>query len=128
MDRIPDTNPWVMSCGCTSGAGVSGMSTVLVPDRPLPVVTPSAPGYFPKKLSKVRFSFTRNTMCLIGLVPARIRHFGLGLTTLHPLGWTVGPVVPLGVGEALGEPLPPPRDTCHTTPAATSRISTTSGA
>src|SRR5436190_836155 len=91
MDRIPDTNPWVMSCGCTSGAGVSGMSTVLFPDRPSPVVTPSAPGYFPKRLSKVRFSFTRNTMCLMGLVPARTRHFGLGFATLHPFGARAGP-------------------------------------
>ena len=34
----------------------------------IPTVTPFAPGNVPNRLSKVRFSLTRNTTCLIGVV------------------------------------------------------------
>src|SRR6478752_7574428 len=34
----------------------------------IPTRTPSAPGNVPNRLSNVRFSFTRNTTCLIGVV------------------------------------------------------------
>src|SRR5439155_13887061 len=66
--------PCVMSWGCTYGAGLSGTTGPPGTHLPLesltivlPVVAPSAPGYRPKYVSKVRFSFTRKITCLIGL-------------------------------------------------------------
>src|SRR5204863_165967 len=43
-----------------------------VAESPFPLEAPSAPGYLPKKLSRVRFSFTRNTTCLIGFFPVKL--------------------------------------------------------
>src|SRR5213593_3208998 len=63
-----------MSCGWTYGAGFSGTTVPPGTHLPLesltivlPVVAPSAPGYRPKYVSKVRFSLTRKITCLIGL-------------------------------------------------------------
>src|SRR6266550_1451033 len=60
----------------------------------IPTVTPFAPGNVPNRLSKVRFSLTRNTTCLIGV---RVVN-ALAFTTRGGSGATVG------VAEILGWP------------------------
>jgi hypothetical protein len=46
---------------------VAGRSGTVSPSKVVPVVAPSAPGYVPKKWSKVRFSLITNTTCSIGM-------------------------------------------------------------
>ena len=52
----------------------------------IPTVTPFAPGNVPNRLSKVRFSLTTNTTCLIGVRVANASAF----TKRGARGATVG--------------------------------------
>src|SRR5207248_8850394 len=62
------TRPCVKLCGRSTGTmSGAGLSGTVRPSCVFPVVAPSAPGYVPKYESKVRFSFTMNTTCWIGL-------------------------------------------------------------
>ena len=54
---MPDTN----ECAAPGESSVAGPSGTTLPSHVTPCVTPSAPGYVPKNVSNVRFSFTRNT-------------------------------------------------------------------